>query len=743
MSAAWREQFPLRAKGRHLVNQRGERFKLAGVNWFGASDVHHVVGGLDVRPLRDICSAIAAMGFTVVRLPFSNAMLRVQDSVPEKVLGGGKLNADLLGLMPLEVLDRVVDALGDVHVAVVLNNHTTLARWSGGGDENGYWFLEGDDVYTEQAWIADWRMLARRYQDRPHVVGFDLRNEVRPTSVLGAWGVYRTPFWGGGGGAATDASPGDLSFGCVEKAVDVSGSDEEASLDWARAAGACARALLAERAEPSRGPFIVVERICWPQDSLRAMMEPEAVWDVLRVPRDCIVLAVHMYSWSGPGAWNPKCFTPTPVRDVLEIVDFFAGSKLYGEMSSRELEQAMDAEWGFCLDEDICPVWLSEFGTDASSKSQLCWFELTCSYLARKDADFAYWPLNVGPKPGSGGDERYGLLTNDWQPRWCDPRVRALHLLAPDGSHRSAKPGPCLQAPPGWHQRRHTYSSTFVPTKLPHPWCAPLPGPLVPECYKLSLAKPNGEAGDCTAAVAVLPNIVAKTKVLCTAWSRSPIAVQRASGKMLPVCSLTPQDCSSLASIPPPAPRAALLSGCCPLLRRGGRGGAGASPSDFIVLDLPRASDDDIARECQLACALHGLAGFVVLPNVAQALLLPGRQALRASRDKIVPFPSLSLFGPRRGHLWLVGHEQVTVGLERHPGRDAFPGSNAGLPLALRDRQESEADLEDCLQQCLQHGYGGFAVFGGQAYFRTASSCALQRNLREASPDTIFYVLAV
>ena len=30
------------------------------------------------------------------------------------------------------------------------------------------------------------------------------------------------------------------------------------------------------------------------------------------------------------------------------------------------------------------------------------------------DADFAYWPLNVGPKPGDGGDESYGMLTKEW-----------------------------------------------------------------------------------------------------------------------------------------------------------------------------------------------------------------------------------------------------------------------------------------------------------------------------------------
>jgi hypothetical protein len=54
----WAEQFPLRAKGRNLVNTRGERFKLCGINWYGASDALHVVGGLCDRPLADICAAV-------------------------------------------------------------------------------------------------------------------------------------------------------------------------------------------------------------------------------------------------------------------------------------------------------------------------------------------------------------------------------------------------------------------------------------------------------------------------------------------------------------------------------------------------------------------------------------------------------------------------------------------------------------------------------------------------------------
>ena len=91
---AWADQFPLRTRGRNIVNKQGERFKLCGVNWYGASDALHVVGGLADRSLSGICAAIAEMGFNVVRLPFSNQMLHA-NVVPEGAISPS-LNPSLL-----------------------------------------------------------------------------------------------------------------------------------------------------------------------------------------------------------------------------------------------------------------------------------------------------------------------------------------------------------------------------------------------------------------------------------------------------------------------------------------------------------------------------------------------------------------------------------------------------------------------------------------------------------------------
>ena len=67
---------PLRTDGRWIVDAKRRRVKLVGVNWYGAEGRDEVVGGLDHQPLERIAACIAAMGFTSVRLPFSNALVR-------------------------------------------------------------------------------------------------------------------------------------------------------------------------------------------------------------------------------------------------------------------------------------------------------------------------------------------------------------------------------------------------------------------------------------------------------------------------------------------------------------------------------------------------------------------------------------------------------------------------------------------------------------------------------------------
>lgn len=99
------------------------------------------------------------------------------------------------------------------------------------------------------------------------------------------------------------------------------------------------------------------------------------------MPRDRVMLSVHSYAWSGPGAWSPKAFTAGVVHGLLTLRDWASGLSLYGEMlgpnnsqqqqqqgasdatsssssnaAATTLEQQFDKEWGWCLKEDVVPV---------------------------------------------------------------------------------------------------------------------------------------------------------------------------------------------------------------------------------------------------------------------------------------------------------------------------------------------------------------------------------------------------
>ena len=185
-------RLPLSTCGRWIVDRDGRRVKLAGVNWYGASDTKHVVGGLDKVALEQIVATIRELGFNSVRLPFSNVMLHVQEPAQPADLAA---NPALVGRTPLQVFDAVVEALTGAQLYVVLNNHTTHAMWCCGYDDDGLWFTSD---YPEEKWLADWEMLTTRYAGNAWVIGADLRNELRPARTNGT--IFPTLVtWGGGG----------------------------------------------------------------------------------------------------------------------------------------------------------------------------------------------------------------------------------------------------------------------------------------------------------------------------------------------------------------------------------------------------------------------------------------------------------------------------------------------------------------------------------------------------------------
>ncbi len=169
------------------MDSAGMRVRMTGVNWFGFETGNLSPHGLWARDYRSMLKQIADVGFNTVRIPWCNAMLR-EGAMPKSINMDGAdpydgtepLNAPLAGLTPIEILDLVIDAAGDLGLKVMLDNHS---REPDGYMEEKVWYT---DETSEEVWIEDWRFMAERYRGNTTVVAFDLNNEPHGGSTWAA-----------------------------------------------------------------------------------------------------------------------------------------------------------------------------------------------------------------------------------------------------------------------------------------------------------------------------------------------------------------------------------------------------------------------------------------------------------------------------------------------------------------------------------------------------------------------------
>lgn len=172
---------PLQTQDRNILDATGMRCKLTSINWYGASDIFMVPGGLDIRQRNEIAQTVRKLGFNSVRLPYSDELVLKNPLVDAKHLGA---NADLVGKTALEIFGSVVEALTRAGLVVIVNNHITQSRWCCDGNpcDTG-WENIGVPFcaikQTEEQWIENLVTVMRPHVDNPLVVGIDLRNEVR------------------------------------------------------------------------------------------------------------------------------------------------------------------------------------------------------------------------------------------------------------------------------------------------------------------------------------------------------------------------------------------------------------------------------------------------------------------------------------------------------------------------------------------------------------------------------------
>jgi aryl-phospho-beta-D-glucosidase BglC (GH1 family) len=359
---------PLHTGGTQILNQLGTPVIPVGLNWYGFDQQDFVPGGLDLRSVLDILQSFKDLGYTVIRLPFSNQLVEQNPIVSAHLTA----NPALQGLHALEVMDAIINQAGALGLSVILDDHRSDAGWS--AQENGLWYTQD---YSDTAFVQDWVTLARRYSTNDVVVGADLRNEPHGPAT-----------WG----------------------------DGNAGTDWRLAAQRAGDAILA--VNPNL--LIMIEGVqfyhgsesyWWGGNLMGVASAPvQLTWPDGSPVAGRLVYAPHDY---GPD----NCGTGCP---------WFSSSS-----TPASLAQIWDQFWGYISADPgksyAAPVLVGEFGTcnyaptcvDSDVPgSQGQWFDSLLQYLASRDIGWMYWSANgtqsTAPARTYGALDWYGLFATNW-----------------------------------------------------------------------------------------------------------------------------------------------------------------------------------------------------------------------------------------------------------------------------------------------------------------------------------------
>jgi len=291
----------LHTEGSKIVDSTGKEVRLTGVNWFGMETGTFAPHGLWERNWEDMLDQIAALGYNVIRLPFSNELFDAR-SLPDGI--DFKKNPDLRGLTGIQIMDKIIEGAGRRGLKVILDRHRP--------DIVKQYELWYTDRYSEQRWIDDWKMLAARYLGNDTVIAADIHNEPRMPAT-----------WGSG----------------------------DPKTDWRLAAEKCGNAILS--VNPNW--LIIVEGIeayngdwYWWGGNLKGVAQYPVR---LNVPNR-LVYSAHDY---GPGVWTQSWFSapdfPTNMPTVWGkywgyIVDQNIAPILLGEFGGRRTDtESPEGQW--------------------------------------------------------------------------------------------------------------------------------------------------------------------------------------------------------------------------------------------------------------------------------------------------------------------------------------------------------------------------------------------------------------
>ncbi|KNA25695.1 hypothetical protein SOVF_003180 [Spinacia oleracea] len=181
---------PLSTSFRWIVDEKGQRVKLACVNWPSHLDLA-VAEGLTKQPVDVISKKIKDLGFNCVRFTWplylatnnSLASSTVRQSftnagISKDVVANLQANnPSIVDLSLINAFKAVVGSLSNNKVMVILDNHISKPGWCCADSDGNSFF--GDKYFNPNLWVKGLTKMATLFKDNPFVVGMSLRNELR------------------------------------------------------------------------------------------------------------------------------------------------------------------------------------------------------------------------------------------------------------------------------------------------------------------------------------------------------------------------------------------------------------------------------------------------------------------------------------------------------------------------------------------------------------------------------------
>jgi len=309
----------LHTSGSKIVDSKGNVVRLTGINWFGLETANYSPHGLWSHSMAFYLDLVKGQGYNCIRLPYCSQLFDAGNA-PNSI--DYNQNPDLVGLSGPQIMDKLIAGCKARGIKVILDRHRPDS-----GAQSALWYTS---AYSEARWIADWKMLAARYQGDDTVIGCDLHNEPHTPST-----------WGDG-----------------------------SADDWVAAAQRCGNAILS--VNPNL--LILVEGTekygslgyWWGGELAGAAAHPV----VLNVPNQ-LVYSPHDY----PASIFPQTWFSDPSYPA-------------------NLPAVWDANWGYLAKSNTAPILVGEFGSRLDTASDIQWFNALAAYIKANDLSFTFWCLN-------------------------------------------------------------------------------------------------------------------------------------------------------------------------------------------------------------------------------------------------------------------------------------------------------------------------------------------------------------